>query len=263
MKILSHFLYLFLLFSISCSDAVLDAAALAGDRESSSCIRKEVHDVSAIREHATREGRGVFFLDADDVLFTNKYDEGLEAVCTVRLYPNLEDLIREIKAEGHRVVIMTYNFADTIRKKLQEIDLEESLFDGILSCEMKGDIMTAKGHLLRNFITDNHFDFGVFIDNFPPFVEDVERMAKELAFQLYSFVSTGYIELYYRYVYYRLSTLYDKRRAGDDVSEEISQIAEGLAMHHIDITSFKAFYPTAESFQEGVRGLIWPYLTYK
>lgn len=263
MRRLSQLLYLSLLFSINYGAALLDAAAFASDVELSSCIRKEVQDVSAINEYATRTGRGVFFLDADEVLFTTAYEETLDVVHTVRLYPDLEKLIGGIKERGHVVVIMTYNFATAIRQKLKEIGLDVTLFDRILSCEMEGDVMTSKGRLLKGFIAENPFDFGVFIDNFPPFVEDVERVARECALQLYSFICTGYIEMYYRYVYYRLSQLCADIVAGNDVSRKISEISDGIERYKIDISSFKRKYPTFTSFRERIKGLIWPYLTYR
>lgn len=225
---------------------------------------KEISNLMELSEYANREGRGLFLFDADEVLFTQEYDEASDKVCTVRLYSDLEGLIEGIKSRGHAVVIITYNFESAVKDGLKKIGLDEGLFDQILACELKGDAMTAKGRLLKTFIAESgdSFKFGVFVDNFPPFVENVKQAARECGFELYAFIFTGYLNKYYCYVYHRLSKLCEDQLADKEgVEGRVAHIAEGLSKYNIKIESFKRDYSDINAFQESVKGLIWPYLT--
>lgn len=234
------------------------------DKSIETFIRNEVKDISALHPIAENKDPMVFFVDADEVLFTSAVDENGN-VSYVRLYDQLEGLLSQIRQNGHRVFIMTYNTADEIRRKLAAVKLEENYFDGILSCEMKGDVMTAKGDLLKRFVNDNQpVQNAVFIDNFPPFVENVEKVAVELGIRLYSFLSTGYIDIYHAYVYHYLQEMQVGLKEGKDVSEKVTRIQKSLDKHKIDIHAFKERFPNYSDFKawaESVK-LIWPYLTY-
>lgn len=227
--------------------------------------RKNVLDISAIKIHAESIEKIAFFIDADEVLFTTSIVNGIPTL--VRLYDDLEGVFSEIRKQGHQIYILTYNKAAEIRRKLVAVKLDEKYFDGILSCEMQGDILTSKGTLLRKFVkeTNNKFGSFVFIDNFPPFVEDVEKVAQELDLNLYSYLSTGYIDLYHEYVYHHLRKLQEGVGKGDaTVTALVERIHKSLAKHGIEIARFKEQYPTYESFKAFAdkEALIWPYLTY-
>lgn len=226
--------------------------------------RQEVVDISAIRDHVTTPGKKMFFIDADEVLFTSAVSED-GTVSLVPLYPDLGGLLSEIRRNGHKAYIMTYNKAEEISRKLIAVGLSDSYFDGILSCEMQGDLMTAKGDLLKSFVERNGpVPVAVFIDNFPPFVKNVEQVASELGIKLYSYLCTGYIDLYHAYVYHYLQEIADELKNGKDVSEKTKRIQGSLEKYEIDLSSFKETYPTYESFKAWAdeKKLIWPYLTY-
>jgi predicted phosphatase len=226
--------------------------------------RKNVQDISAIKIHAHSTEKIAFFIDADEVLFTTTIVNGVPTL--VRLYDDLEGVFSEIRKRGHQVFILTYNKAEEIRRKLLVVKLDESYFDGILSCEMQGDILTSKGSLLRKFVKESKTKFGsfVFIDNFPPFVTDVEKVAQELNLKLHSYVCTGYIDLYHKYVYYHLRKLQEGVANGKGYCHELTRIQKSLAKYRIDISRFSEQYPTYESFKRFAvdQALIWPYLTY-
>jgi hypothetical protein len=229
--------------------------------------REVVKDISSLQPHAESNDRKIFFLDADEVLFTSAVDENGK-VSYVRLYNDLEKLLSMMRHNGHQVFIMTYNKAEEIKRKLAAVNLEESYFNGILSCEMQGDIMTAKGDLLQKFVNNNTtpVSTAVFIDNFPPFVENVETVADKLGITLYSYLSIGYIDIYHRYVYHYLNELQsglgaDKNEA---VTEKVKRIQKSLSKYEIDIHNFKSQFSTFEQFKAWAEEtkLIWPYLTY-
>lgn len=226
--------------------------------------QQEVKDVSALKQCISNKGRGVFLIDADEVLFTSDVTPAGE-IEIIRLYEKLEQLISAIRDQGHQVFIVTYNHADVIRTKLQIINLDVKLFNGILSCEMEGDLKTAKGELFKRLIRTSEipFDFAVFIDNFPPFVENLVQVSRELNVPLHAFIATGYIDIYYRYVYHHLSKLSQALADGDNIGDQFTRIEESLRRYRIDIRKFKESFPELAVFQEQVSGLIWPYLVYK
>jgi hypothetical protein len=131
---------------------------------------------------------------------------------------------------------------------------------------MQGDILTSKGDLLKRHMaaTEAPYAFAVFIDNFPPFVRNVQNVAKELGLPLHSYLCTGYIDLYHEYVYHHLSKLQEGLAEGRDVKALEERIQKSLAKHRIDITRFTEQYPDFESFKRFAvdQALIWPYLTY-
>ncbi|MCP5322954.1 MAG: hypothetical protein H6492_02995 [Candidatus Paracaedibacteraceae bacterium] len=236
----------------------------AYERSSALVFREEVEDVSAVRKHITREGAGVFLFDADEVLFTYDVRDGGKVV-RVRLYDDIELLVENIKGRDHEVYIVTYNRETVIRDALKEIGLSDTLFDGIISCEMSGDVKTAKGEKLRKFMEDSkkRYDFAVFIDNFPPFVENIEEVAREMELRLYSFIATGYLEkYYYRYVYDYLKKLQADLSESKDVGEKLTRINKSLIKYRIDINQFIETFPKLKPFKTHVKGLIWPYLVY-
>ena len=258
MKLLSQLFFVLICFSTSCSGALAEVVSPRSGWT-------EVPNVSAIVVHAEESKKGVFMLDADETLFTTIAGE--EGPTLVRLYDKLEELLGIIRGAGHEVYILTYNKADEIRMKLSKVGLLEKYFNGILSCEMTGDLMTAKGDLLRRHVaaTETPYNFVVFIDNFPPFVADVQAVAKELKLPLHSYLCTGYIGLYHEYVYYHLSKLQQEGVAKKtDVTMHVERIAKSLAKYRIDISRFSEQYPTYESFKQFAdeQKLIWPYLTY-
>lgn len=227
--------------------------------------RKNVLDISAIKRHAQDSENVVFLIDADEVLFTQKInDDGSNSL--VRLYDDLEGIFSEIRKQGHKLFILTYNKAAEIRRKLLAVKLDEKYFDGILSCEMQGDILTSKGDLLRKLVGESKtkFDSFVFIDNFPPFVKDVENVAKEMNLKLHSYLCTGYIDLYHEYVYHHLSKLQKDSSENREKNNELTRIMKSLAKYHIEISRFLEQYPDFESFKQFAteKKLIWPYLTY-
>lgn len=227
-------------------------------------VREEVEDISAVKKHIRRPGDGVFWFDADEVLFTYDVRDGGKVV-RVRLYDDIERLIHSIRERGHEVYIVTYNRATVILDALKEIALSEALFNGIISCEMSGDVKTAKGEKLRKFMSDSEkrYDFAVFIDNFPPFVENIEELAQQIGLRLYSFVATGYLEkYYYRYVYDYLKNLQADLSAGRDVGEKLTRIKGSLSKFRINISRFIETFPKLKPFKAHVKGLIWPYLVY-
>jgi hypothetical protein len=184
----------------------------------------------------------------------------------VRLHDDLEGLFSAIRKTGHSVYILTYNKAEEIRMKLSKVKLAETFFDGILSCEMEGDIMTAKGDLLRRHVaaSTNPYDFAVFIDNFPPFVRNVQTVAQEIGLPLHAYLCTGYIPLYHEYVYYHLRKLQEDSSEGCEKNHDMTRIIKRLAKYRIEITRFLEQYPDFESFKRFAteKALIWPYLTY-
>jgi hypothetical protein len=229
--------------------------------------REVVMDISSLQPHAESKDQKFFFLDADEVLFTSAVDESGK-VAYVRLYNDLEKLLSIMRQNNHQVFIMTYNKAEEIKRKLAAVNLEESYFNGILSCEMQGDILTAKGDLLQKFVNNNTtaVSTAVFIDNFPPFVKNVETVADKLGITLYSYLSIGYIDIYHRYVYHYLNELQsglsaDKKEA---VTEKVKRIEKSLNKYEIDIHNFKAQFSTFDQFKVWADKveLIWPYLTY-
>lgn len=268
MKHLLSLILPFITFGASIHDvrsAELDAIDTEAQAKSkSSIIRAEVKDISALQTHAESTDSKVFFIDADEVLFTSAVDKSGK-VSYVRLYDHLETLLSQMRQNGHRVFIMTYNTADEIRRKLAAVGLAENYFDGILSCEMQGDVMTAKGDLLKRFVEQNGpVPVAVFIDNFPPFVKNVEQVASELGITLYSYLSTGYIDFYHAYVYHHLQEIQAGLKEGKDVTAKVDRIQESLKKYKIDLSSFKDAFPTYESFKAWAdeNKLIWPYLTY-
>lgn len=227
-------------------------------------VREEVEDVGAVRKHITRAGNGIFLFDADEVLFTYDVRDGGK-VARVRLYDDIELLIQDIREQGHDIYIVTYNRATVILDALKEIALADTLFNGIISCEMSGAIKTAKGDKLRKFMSDSEkrYDFAVFIDNFPPFVENIEEVARQIGLRLYSFIAVGYLEkYYYRYVYDYLKKLQADLSAGRDAGEKLTRIKESLVKYRIDIHRFIETFPKLKPFKVHVKGLIWPYLVY-
>lgn len=266
---MKHLLSLVLLF-ITITGSILDvrsavpSVAVGEILSKSSIYRQEVKDISALQTHAESSDPKVFFVDADEVLFTSEVNESGK-VSYVRLYAHLETLLSQIRQNGHRVYIMTYNKAEEIRRKLAAVELAENYFDGILSCEMQGNVMTAKGELLKKFVEQNApVPVAVFIDNFPPFVENVEQVASDLGITLYSYLSTGYIDIYHAYVYHYLQEIQSGLKEGKDVTEKINRIQKSLEKYKIDLSSFKETFPTYENFKAWADGtkLIWPYLTY-
>ncbi len=259
MKLLNYLFFVLVWLSTSCNGALSEVAT---HREIVGWT--EVHNISAIAAHAAESKKGVFLIDADEVLFTTTVVEG--APTLVRLHDDLEGLFSAIRKTGHSVYILTYNKAEEIRMKLSKVKLSETLFDGILSCEMTGDLMTAKGDLLRRHVaaSTNSYDFAVFIDNFLPFVLNVQTVAKELNLPLHSYLCTGYIPLYHEYVYYHLRKLQEDLAVGRDVTALVDRITKSLAKHRIDIATFLTAYPDAASFIKWAQEnkLIWPYLTY-
>lgn len=266
MKHLSSLFFLFICSFLLIQDvrsAQLGHVPINASRAMSEVTRKEVSDISAIGEHASNEGKIAFFVDADEVLFTSTVTAG--EVSLVRLYQDLEGLFSVIRQKGHLVYIMTYNTAAEIRRKLKAVNLPELYFNGILSCEMQGDLMTAKGDLLRRFVKQSgEVQTAVFIDNFPPFVENVENVARELGITLYSYLATGYIPTYHNYVYHCLCTIDGELGAGKDVSSKLNRIQKSLEKYELDLSKFKQKFPTFEKFKAWANqvGLIWPYLTY-
>lgn len=267
MKIVYHLLCLFLLFTsnIQASESALRvSASAASDTSDDAVIREEVRDIAAIEQHITREGKGVFLFDADEVLFTFAVSEDGTAAKLVRLYPTLEALIRNIKSREHQAFIITYNHKTAIQKKLSEIDLDAALFDGIIACEMEGDVKTAKGELFRKHLTESEvgFDFAVFIDNFVPFVDDIERVAREIKIPLFSFVFTGYLDFYRKYVYYYLKTLHIDCKDGKDVADKLAPINKSLVKYGINISTFLEDFSDFDAFSRVTADLTWPYLIY-
>lgn len=257
MKLLNYLFFVFVWLSTSCTGAFPEIASHAD--------WTEVHNISAIAAHAPESKKGVFLIDADEVLFTTTVADG--APILVRLHDDLEGLFSAIRHTGHSVYILTYNKAAEIRMKLSKVGLDETFFDGILSCEMTGDVMTAKGDLLRRHVAESSktYDFAVFIDNFPPFVRNVQTVAQELGLPLHAYLCTGYIPLYHGYVYHHLSKLQkDLAQESDTATALVERIAKSLAKHRIDLDTFLTAYPDAESFIKWAQEneLIWPYLTY-
>lgn len=259
MKLLNYLFCIFVLLSTSCNGALPEVAAHEDRVEWT-----EVQNISAIAAHAPESKKGVFLIDADEVLFTTCVVD--ESPTLVRLHDDLEGVFAAVRSRGHSVYILTYNKAEEIRMKLSKVGLAEGFFDGILSCEMTGDVMTAKGDLLRQHITTSThpYDFAVFIDNFPPFVQNVQNVAKELGLPLHSYLCTGYIPLYHEYVYHHLNKLQNGLAEGGDVKALIDRITKSLAKHRFDVASFSSAFPTLTSFIDWAQKneLIWPYLTY-
>ncbi|GEM_PF-2398956 len=225
----------------------------------------DVSDISAILSHAKTPGHGVFLIDADEVLFTSSVNPD-GSISLVRLYSELETLFSAIQNKGHKVYILTYNKADEIRHKLSKVGLDESYFDGILACEMKGDVLTSKGDLLRKHLAALSFsyDFAVFIDNFPPFVRNVQEVAKEFGLPLHSYLCTGYIPFYHQFVYNHLTKLSQSSFGSSDETIELKRIKKSLLKYGIDIATFLKQYPNFNSFKKFAvdQALIWPYLVY-
>lgn len=228
--------------------------------------RQTVEHIGYIGSNIPSEGKGIICIDADEVLFCTQYNQTSDSEKLVRLYQPLEDLFRRIRELGHKLYILTYNKADTIREKLALVSLDESLFDGIVAAEMTGDVMTAKGVLFRGIISeaDTKPDYAVFIDNFPIFVEDVERVATELSLPLYSYHAVGYKGHYKKLVYYRLQKLAQRLADGEDITRDCEKIARGLAKYNISLEGFRERYASFKAFRKAMEGkdLIWPYCTY-
>lgn len=259
MKLFTHLLFVLICFSYSCVGALPDVAT-----RGEVVGWTEVHNISFITKHAETSQRGVFMLDADETLFTTAVVEGVPTL--VRLHKDLEGVLASIKRAGHDVYVLTYNTEEEVLRKLITVQLDAKAFDGILACGMKGDLMTAKGELLRRHVSTSktRYDFAVFIDNFPPFVKNVQSVALELGLRLHSYLCTGYIDLYHPYVYHHLSKLQKDSAKGGEVSHELTRITKSLVKYGIEIARFTEQYPTYESFKEFAdrEGLIWPYLTY-
>jgi hypothetical protein len=263
MKLLSYLFFVLMSFSYSCNGAQPEVAPVI-----ETATWTEVHNISAISAHITKSEKGVFMLDADETLFTTTVVEGAPKL--VRLYDDLEGLLAPIRKAGHKVFILTFNTEEEILRKLSVVGFDVTAIDGILACGMKGDLMTAKGDLLKRHVemmeteTETPYAFAVFIDNFPPFVRNVQNVAKELGLPLHSYLCTGYIDLYHGYVYYHLSKLQKDLAEDSDVAAPVERIQKSLAKYRIDIARFTEQYPTFESFKRFAvdQALIWPYLTY-
>lgn len=261
------YFFICVLISISCISFQLDAQTTDAKSEIAKIKADwiEVSDISAILSHAKTTGRGVFLIDADEVIFTSSANPD-GSVSLVRLYSELEALFFAIRNNGHKVYILTYNKAAEIRRKLAKVGLNESCFDGILACEMRGNVLTSKGDLLRKHLAalSLPYDFAVFIDNFPPFVRNVQAVGKEFGLPLHSYLCTGYIPLYHQFVYSHLSSLCRTSIKTSEKTIELIRIQKSLLKYGIDITKFLEQYPDFESFRKFAvdQALIWPYLVY-
>ncbi len=230
-----------------------------------SVTRKETPNLFDIKEIlSTQKGKGLFLFDADEVLFTSRVNEEDETVSLVRLYEDLEGILSDIRKKGHSVVIITYNYRATLEARLKAISLDISYFDHILSAEMTGDLYTTKGRILKDYLATSgkSYNFAMFIDNFPPFVRNIEQVCQELNLPVFSFIYTGYLSVYKRYVYTYLKNLQAEIQSGKDVGNRLSRIQKSLKRYNIDILEFKEAYPTYDAFLQRIEDLIWPYLTY-
>lgn len=230
--------------------------------------RQTVKSIESIGANVKAAGKAIVCIDADEVLFTTEYVESSGVEQAIRLHKNLEGLLTAIRAAGHKIYILTYNRAETIKSKLasEGINLALDLFDGIVSAEMTGDVMTTKGRLFKRIINEAtpRPAYAIFIDNFPVFVEDVERVAEELSMPLYSYVSVGYKGHYKHLVFHRLRRLAERLKAGEDISIDRKKIEVGLEKYGINLETFLETYPEFGDFKAAISGkdLIWPYCTY-
>lgn len=225
--------------------------------------RKEVNSISELSQFINTPEKGIFFIDADEVLFTWKVDRNTKKVSIIRLYDDLEGLLKQLRCKGHKLYIMTYNHAHVITEKLNAINLSVDMFDGVLACNMKGDLYTSKGKLFKDALKNQAYDFTVFIDNFPVFVEDVERVAAENKVKLYSFVCTGYKAYYHAFVHQHLANLQKKlQKNKKEASGLLHRIQASLKRYAIDIYTFSETYPDVSTLEEKTQDLIWPYLVY-
>lgn len=231
--------------------------------------RKEVEHIGALAEYGNKGGRGVFAIDADEVIFTSCVETSTGKVKVVCLYEALEELIRDIRKNGHFVVILTFNHEEAIRDKLKEIGIRKDVFPDIAAWGMKGKLRTnnlirAKNILFRHVVSENGpFDFAVFIDNFPLFIKGVEKASSKLGLRLYSLLCTGYLPLYYPYVFHNLQKLQDGLEAKDEEAAlKLQRIKRGLEKYGINIRTFRTTYPDLETFKADLPDLIWPYLSH-
>lgn len=228
-----------------------------------SVSRVDVESIKALERFSETDKKGIFFIDADEVLFTWKVDEKLEGASVVRLYDRLEELFSNLRAKGHKVYIMTYNYQHVIEEKLKDVNLPVDVFDGIIACNMTGDLYTAKGVLFKEFLQDKAYDFTVFIDNFPLFLEDIENVARENNIKLYSFLCTGYKEYYHAYVYFHLKSLQEKLQHNHgDAAKLLDRIEPSLKRYNINVMRFSEDFPSVDTLKEKTPDLIWPYLVY-
>lgn len=221
-----------------------------------------VEDLNGPQLH---QGKGFYLFDADEVLYTHAIDKQTGKPTRVLLSNQLEALLKNLRANGHEVWILTYNYTDKITGILKDLGVDMNLFHGVISCEMNGDVFTEKGNKLRQFVKQRpgQYQFMVFIDNFGPFLADVKGAADDLKLPFYGFYSVGYENHYYEYVYHTLLEL-QKGVAQKDKSADakLALITQGLAKFGIDIHQFDQTFPTLDAFKSGVKGLEWPYLTY-
>jgi hypothetical protein len=246
------------LLNASYCDSVM-SADLGGN-----VLRREVQNVEAVGACITEDGRGLFCFDADEVLFTYRVNPATGEAELIPLIDDFKDLIRRIESCGHAVVIITYNYAKVIRDKLDQVGIRGTIPE-IIACEMTGDLDTAKGALLESYVEgrDAPFDFWVFIDNFLPFVEDVERVAARRRITLFSFVCCGYLEHYPAYVYWYLARLQEEIKDGAEGTDEKEiRIMNSLRKYNISLIRFREDHPTLKVFLRKTLDLRWPYLVY-
>lgn len=240
---------------------VFNSVAVA--EPSQGVIRSHVESIKALEKFINFPGKGIFFIDADEVLFTWKVDKPNSKPKIIRLYDKLEKLLLNLRKCGHKVYIMTYNHKHVIESKLKLINLSKKSFNGIVACNMKGDLYKAKGVLFKKFLQGKTYDFTVFIDNFPLFVKDIEGVARANNIKLYSFLCTGYKKYYHAYVHYHLRSLQEKlRNSTKDSAVLLNRIQSSLRRYKINVRTFSEDFPDVETFKQHTADLIWPYLVY-